>query len=221
MARGRGTGTGSRTFRDRDAAGQELARALLEQGIRADVVLAIPRGGLPIGRAIAEHLGIPLDVIVAKKIGAPGNPELAIGAATADGDAWLNGDIIEHLGIAQDHVESAREKAARQALEKAQRYRPAGPGIELEGKRVIVADDGVATGATTRACLRSAKAKGAAAVILAVPVGPPENIEELRAHADAVICLETPLSFVAVGQFYDRFEPVTDDEAVEILEGTT
>lgn len=208
------------TFADRQAAGRRLAEVLEEQGIDADVVLAIPRGGLPLGRAVAEDLGLPLDVIIAKKIGAPFNEELAIGAATPDGEAWLNEDILDRMDLGQDALDQSREKAVRAAEEKARRYRPAGPQIDLSGKRVLIVDDGIATGATIRAGLRSARAQGADEVVLAVPVGPPSRIDELRKEADRVICLQEPAGFRAVGQFYASFSQVSDEEAIDILEAT-
>ena len=186
-------------FDDRTDAGEQLATAVAKQDVDADVVLAIPRGGLPLGRIVADELGVPLDVVVAKKIGAPGNPELAIGAVSSDGSVWRNEVMIDHLSVNDEYVETQQEDVATAAQEKAEQYRAGRDEIDLEGKRVVVVDDGVATGATTRACLRRVTNAGAAYVMLAVPVGPPEAIESLRDEADAVVCVETPSWFSAVG----------------------
>ncbi len=177
----------STMFDDRTDAGEQLATAVAEQNVDADVVLAIPRGGLPLGRIVADELGVPLDVVVAKKIGTPGNPELAIGAVSSDGSVWLNEEIISQLSIDDVYLETQQEEVVTAAREKAAQYRAGRDEIDLEGKRVIVVDDGVATGATTRACLRRVTNAGAAYVMLAVPVGPPEAIESLRSEADAVV----------------------------------
>jgi putative phosphoribosyl transferase len=205
-------------FADRTDAGEQLARAVADRGIEADVVLAIPRGGLPLGRIVADELEAPLDVVVAKKIGAPGNPELAIGSVASDGAVWLNRDLIGQLGVDEEYVETERDRVATQASEKEAQYRSGREPIDLEGKRVVVVDDGVATGATTRACLRNVHDAGAARVTLAVPVGPPEAIGRLREETDAVICVETPAWFGAVGQFYHTFGQVSDTEAMEYLD---
>lgn len=204
------------TFADRSDAGRQLADELLERGIEADVVLAIPRGALPVGRAVADALGVPLDIVVARKMGAPSNPELAIGAVASDGSAWLNDGVIADLGVDDDYVREERRLQAENARHKADRYRE-GPGPELVGRRVLVVDDGVATGATVRACVEQLRNADAAWIGLAVPVGSPRAIEDLRGEVDELVCLETPVEFRAVGQFYREFGQVTDEEAVEYL----
>ena len=203
-------------FRDRTEAGERLADALERRGVRADVVLAIPRGALPLGRAVADRLGAPLDVVVAKKIGAPFNPELAIGAVAEDGALWLNDDLIEDVGVSEEYVERERREEREAASEKARRYR-AGPPPDLAGKRVVVVDDGVATGATMRACLQRVRDDGPASLVVAVPVGPPDTLDELAAFADEVVALETPAAFRAVGAYYRNFDQVSDEEATAYL----
>ncbi|WP_313696255.1 phosphoribosyltransferase [Halorarum halobium] len=207
-------------FRDRTDAGERLARLLRDRGVRADLVLAIPRGGLPVARPVADALGAPLDVVVAKKLGAPGNPEFAIGAAASDGSVWLNRDAIARLGISERHVERERRVAARAARTREAAYRTGGPP-DVRGASVVLVDDGVATGATVTACLRLLAARGAGRVVLAVPVGPPDTLDRLAGEADEVIVVESPPHFGAVGQFYRRFEQVSDGEAMAILGGAS
>jgi predicted phosphoribosyltransferase len=205
-------------FVDRTDAGERLAAVLEDRGVDADVVLAIPRGGLPVGRAVADALDAPLDVVAARKIGAPGNPELAVGAVAADGTVWLNDEYIADLGVGDDYVDGAIDRERAAAREKVERYRGDRPPLDLRGKRVVVVDDGVATGATTIACLRQVRDAGAARVVLAVPVGPPDTLERLSGEADDVICVETPPQFGAVGQFYESFAQVSDEDAMTYLE---
>lgn len=199
-------------FRDRTQAGERLADALEQAGVAADVVLAIPRGALPLGRAVADRLGAPLDVVVAKKIGAPDNPELAVGAVAEDGSVWRNRDLIAELGVEEAYLERERRSVAEAAREKADRYRQ-GPSPDLTGRRVVVVDDGVATGATMRACLQRVRESDPASVVVAVPVGPPDTLADLEAFADEVIALETPEAFRAVGAYYRDFAQVPDEEA--------
>jgi predicted phosphoribosyltransferase len=201
-------------FEDRTEAGRRLAAELVERGVEADVVLAIPRGGLPLGRAVADALDAPLDVVVASKIGAPGNPEYAIGAVGSDGSAWLDDDTIDRLGVSGSYVEREREHEATAAREKASRYRGDRSAPDLAGRSVVVVDDGVATGATAIAALRLVRERGADHVVLAVPVGPPDTVARLEAECDAVVALLTPARFGAVGAFYDRFDQVSDEEAM-------
>ena len=205
-------------FRDRTDAGERLGDELRERGIDADVVLAIPRGGLPVGRAVADALDAPLDVVVASKIGAPDNPELAIGAVAGDGSVWLDEDLVRRLGVDESYVARERDRKMTAAREKARRYRDGGDQPVLTGKRVVVVDDGLATGATARAALGVVGAAGAERVVLAVPVGPPETVAALEPAADAVIALLTPSVFGAVGQFYQRFDQVSDAEAMGYLD---
>jgi predicted phosphoribosyltransferase len=207
-------------FRDRTDAGRQLARELRERATAVDVVLAIPRGGLPLGRAVADELDVPLDVIVAKKIGAPDNPEFAVGAVSSDGHLWVNEDAVSRDRFDREYVERRREEVESEARQKARRYRGAHPPPDLAGKRVVVVDDGVATGATATACIRTVRAAGADEVVLAVPVGSPRTVDELQSEADEVVCLQTPSNFYAVGQFYENFRQVSDEEAISLLDRT-
>jgi predicted phosphoribosyltransferase len=209
--------TGNR-FADRTDAGERLAAELVDRGVDADLVLAIPRGGLPLGRAVADALDVPLDIVVASKIGAPGNPEYAVGAVASDGSVWLDDDAIARLGVGDGYVERERERELRAAREKASRYRGDRAPPDLTGKTVVVVDDGVATGSTAIAALRLVREGGAERIVLAVPVGPPETVSDLDAVADEVVVLRTPATFGAVGAFYDRFDQVTDEEAMAYLD---
>lgn len=204
-------------FEDRIDAGERLAAAVRSRDVDADVVLAIPRGGLPVGREVADALGVPLDIVVASKIGAPGNPEFAIGAVSSDGSVWLDDGTIDRLGIGDDYLDRERARETETAKQKADRYRGDREAPDLEGLTVVVVDDGVATGSTAIAALRLVRAGGAARVVLAVPVGPPSTVEDLADEADEVICLRTPSHFSAVGQFYRHFDQVEDAEAMAYL----
>lgn len=205
-------------FRDRTDAGRRLADLLDDRDVTADVVLAVPRGGLPVARPVADALGAPLDVVVASKIGAPDNPELAVGAVASDGTLWRNEELLDRLGVSDAYVERERESEARAAREKLERYRGTDAPPDVEGKRVLVVDDGLATGATVTAALRQVRNAGASSVVLAVPVAAPDAVERLRSEADEVIADETPPHFGAVGQFYESFPQVSDEEARSYLD---
>ncbi len=194
--------------------GRRLGDALEERGTRADVVLAIPRGGLP----VADALEAPLNVVAAKKIAAPGNPELTISAATSDGGGWRNDDLRARLGVSEAHFERERDRAIEAARTKIQQYRPGGQAPDVAGKRVLVVDDGVATGATAIAALRGLRATGPATRSIAVPVGPPDAVERLESEADETIVLERPTAFRAVGAHYREFPQVGDEETMAYLE---
>ena len=203
-------------FADRTDAGERLSIALASHAGSEAVVLAIPRGGVIVGEVVARELGAPLDVVVPRKIGAPGNPELAIGAV-APGIRVLDPRMSGALGVSERYLE--REIAAQEAeIERRQHaYRSGRPPQPVEGRVAIVVDDGVATGSTAVAALRWARSRGAARVVLAVPVAPPQSMERLRAEADEVVVLETPQPFLAVGEWYRDFDQVTDDQVISAL----
>ncbi|MFC7130283.1 phosphoribosyltransferase [Haloferax chudinovii] len=204
-------------FADREDAGRRLADLLDGRDETADLVLAIPRGGLPVGREVADRLRAPLDVVVATKVGAPDNPELAVGAVAGDGSAWWNEDLLSYLDVGDDYLDREREREVEAVREKVSLYRGGDPLPDVVEKRVVVVDDGVATGATARACLRQVVAGGAERVVLAVPVGPPHTLSELEAECDAVVAVESPEAFGAVGAFYRDFAQVSDEEAASYL----
>ncbi len=204
-------------FDDRTDAGRRLAAALGDRGVDADVVLTIPRGGLPVGRAVADELDAPLDVVVAGKIGAPDNPELAVGAVAGDGSRWLNDDLLDRLGVPESYLDRETEREAENAREKVEAYRGGDPTANLADQRVVLVDDGVATGATAIACLRQITGQDPERVVFAVPVGPPDAFDVLEPEADEVVVLEVPRDFGAVGRHYRSFPQVSDEEALALL----
>ncbi|HDN80759.1 MAG TPA: phosphoribosyltransferase [Chloroflexi bacterium] len=205
-------------FRDRYEAGKLLAKELVDlKGKEDTLVLGIPRGGVVVAYEVAKALGLPLDVFIARKIGAPGNPELAIGAIASDGTLVLDEHTIRVLGIPDEYVKKEAERQKREIQRRMKMYRGGREGYGITGKTVILVDDGVATGATTIAALRAIRANKPSQTILAVPVAPPEAIAKLKQEADRVVCLHTPSPFWAVGAFYLNFEQTSDEEVKRLL----
>jgi putative phosphoribosyl transferase len=205
-----------RYFNDRDDAGNQLADIVRARHFVRPIVLGIPRGGVPVAARVAEALDAELGVVVAHKLRAPGQPELAIGAVTAAGVTWLNEDLVAATGASPAYID--RESALQRAEASKREARFGGARApQLKGRTVIIVDDGVATGATALAAARSVRAAGAARTIVAVPVGPPETLAELGREADEVICLREEPDFYAVGQFYRDFQAVHDTEVEAIL----
>ncbi len=204
---------------NRQDAGRRLARELLRFRGSDVVVLALPRGGVPVGFEIAQALDAPLDLVLVRKIGAPFQRELAV-AAVVDGETpetVTNEDVLAELSLTPDYV---REEAAHELREIERRrrlYLEGRPPLPVEGRTAIVVDDGIATGATMRAALRAVRRRRPARLVLAVPVAPPDTIEELRGEVDEVVCLATPAFFGAIGAFYDDFRQLEDDEVRELL----
>lgn len=205
-------------FENRGDAGERLADLLAGRSVEADLVLGIPRGALPVARAVADRLDAELDVIVARKMGAPHNEELAIGAVASDGSVWRNDDLIGRLGVDGTYVESERDRSAESARKKLEAYRGTTDPPDVRGRNVVVVDDGVATGATARACLRQIRDGGAERIVLAVPVGSPDSLAAIESFADEVYALEEPAGFRAVGQYYRDFGQVSDAEARRYLD---
>ncbi len=203
-------------FRNRDEAGASLAAAMADRVSGPATVLAIPRGGVAVARPLARALGAPLDVVIPRKLRAPDNPELAIGAV-APGVMVLHERAVRQLGVPPAYIE---EEAGRQEAEIARReavYRGGRAPAPVAGRTVVVVDDGVATGATAVAALRWARAAGADRVVFAAPVGPPAARAHLEPEADEVVLLEEPFGFLAVGEWYRDFDQVSDDEVVAML----
>lgn len=206
-------------FSSRVEAGRMLAAALSSYKGKDVVVLGIPRGGLPVAREVADALQAPLDIVVVRKLGAPGQPELGIGAVV-DGDhprAIFNQEVIESLGVGDDYINREIERQLKEIKRREIAYRGGEPPVALAGKTVIVVDDGIATGSSVRAALRGVRRAKPRQVMLAVPVAPAETLEALRHDADKIVGLETPQDFYAVGQFYRDFHQVSDDEIKRIL----
>jgi putative phosphoribosyl transferase len=204
-------------FVDRIDAGNRLASVQKDFSGKKGNVLAIPRGGVVVGSVIAKSLNLPLDVIIPRKIGAPDNPELAIGAVAEDGTAILDNNLISYLGVDREYVKEETEGQKKEIERRLKLYRQDTSYPILKGLDVIVVDDGIATGSTMKAALASVKNRGAASITVAVPVGPPSTIEELNKIADRVVCLYTPEYFQAIGQFYKDFSQTTDDEVIKLL----
>ncbi len=204
-------------LKNRVEAGKQLAQALKTASENA-IVLAVPRGGVVVGYEVAKSLGIPLDVIVTKKIGAPDNPELAIGAVAEDGTFILDEDLARRLYVPKEYINEEVERMRQEIQRRLVRYRGNVPYPSLKGREVIVVDDGVATGSTLKAALRLLRHKGAKTVTVAVPVGPPDTIRELEKLADRVVVLQTPEPFYAIGQFYVDFTQTDDEEVAELLQ---
>jgi predicted phosphoribosyltransferase len=204
---------------DRTEAGRRLAAKLLRHGERNPVLLALPRGGVPVAAEIAAALAAPLDLILVRKIGVPFQPELAMGAVV-DGDPPIvvrNEDVIALAGIDEPAFQAVRDRELAEIARRRDRYLGGRPRAAIAGHTAIVVDDGIATGATTRAALRATRLRGPARLILAVPVAPVASLEELRDEADEIVCLETPEDFRAIGVHYRNFRQVSDDEVIALL----
>ncbi|HVA37159.1 MAG TPA: phosphoribosyltransferase [Candidatus Dormibacteraeota bacterium] len=206
-------------FRNRSRAGQLLAELLRDYIARADVlVLALPRGGVPVGYEVAKHLRAPLDVIVVRKLGVPGHRELAMGAIASGGVMLLNEDVVGALDIPRQVVDSV-VGAEQQELERRERvYRAGRPLPDVQDQTVIVVDDGLATGASMLAAVRALRRRGAQRIVVAVPVAAADTCTAVRREADECICLVEPAQFYAVGAWYEDFSEVSDDEVCDLLE---
>jgi predicted phosphoribosyltransferase len=204
-------------FRDRIDAGDRLAEHLAGLADRPVVVLGLPRGGVPVAARVAHRLDAPLDVIVVRKLGVPGHRELALGAIGEGGARVLDAGLMARLGVRSEDVARVEAEERHELTERVGRLRGDHPPADLEGRVVVIVDDGIATGSTARAACRVARARGAAEVVVAAPVGPPEAAEALADAADQVVLVETPRSFGAVGAWYDDFRPTSDEEVAELL----
>ncbi|PWI06305.1 phosphoribosyltransferase [Streptomyces sp. NWU339] len=208
-------------FRDRREAGRELAERL--RGMQGDgalpeaVVLALPRGGIPVAHEVAEMLEAPLDVLVVRKIGAPFHQEVGVGAMAGDEVPLFDPSTLRALGLSETDLDSVVERERVELRRREQLYRQGRPAPELRGRTVIVVDDGLATGSTARAALRFVRRQAPARVVLAVPVGSPESVERMRAEADEVVCPHRPAGFMAVGEWYADFDQLTDEDVLTAL----
>ena len=204
-------------FRDRQEAGRLLAERLAGRKLERAVVLALPRGGVPVAFEVARRLGAEMEVLVVRKLGAPGFPEYAVGAIAEGGATYLNREALRELGLRDADVAALAAREADELARRVHRYRGSRALPELGGRTALVVDDGVATGATARAAARTARQRGAARVILAAPVVAGQSEAELREDFDEVVAVETPASFFAVGAWYQHFEQVSDEEVLDVL----
>jgi putative phosphoribosyl transferase len=205
-------------FRDRAEAGEKLAEALKGFKGKDIVVLGIPRGGVVVANEVARALGAPLDIVVTRKIEAPGEPEYALGAVTQEGDVIMDRQAAESLGAGPDYLDSQVKQKRREVEERMLRFRGDAPYPRLEGKVVIIVDDGIATGSSVGAAVMSVRKRKPQEVIVAVPVAPSDAIDTLTEDGNRVVCLETPGPFLAIGEFYSHFDQVEDEEVKRILD---
>jgi predicted phosphoribosyltransferase len=206
-------------FRNRTQAGRLLADALAGYRVAEPVILALPRGGVPVAAEVAAALNAPLDLILVRKIGVPSQPELAMGAVV-DGDPPItvrNDDVIELAGIDEPEFDAVCARELQEIERRRARYLGTRERALIKGSTAIVIDDGVATGATTRAALRATRARGPKRLVLAVPVAPTDSLAELRAEVDDLVCLEEHADFGAIGFYYADFHQVSDDEVIDLL----
>jgi len=208
---------GPKLFHDRTDAGRRLAQRLTAYRGPDTVVLALPRGGVEVGYEVAREIGAPLDVIVARKLGAPGQRELGIGAIAPGGVRVLDEETIAFLNISPRAIDAVAAEEAAEMNRRERLFREGRPAIDLGGRAVILVDDGLATGVTARAAVRAISMQRPRCVVLAVPVCAPETAAALRGEVDDLICVESPPDFMAVGRWYEDFDQTSDDEVIELL----
>jgi putative phosphoribosyl transferase len=207
-----------RAFANRTEAGRLLAEKLVKYAGRDDVVvLGLPRGGVPVAYEVAKRLRAPLNVFIVRKLGVPGFEELAAGAIASGGVRVLNEDVMRSIAHADEAIEAVTARETTELERREQIYRQGRPPPELRDRIVILVDDGLATGATMRAAVKALRQSGAAKIVVAVPVGPPDTCRELEEEADETICLSTPEFFQAVGQYYEDFSQTSDEDVRELL----
>ena len=209
--------TQPRPFSDRTEGGIALAEQLRPLRGRHPVILGIPRGAVPMAAIVADGLGGDLDVVIVRKLGAPGNPELAIGSVTEAGEAIIDSELARRTGASEEYIEQETGRQLARVEERKRVYRKVRPKVPLEGRVVVIVDDGFATGATMKAALESARVERPGRLIAAAPVGAHDTVWQMADHADEVLCLRAPEVFGAVGAFYRDFGQVSDDEVLAVL----
>jgi predicted phosphoribosyltransferase len=208
-------------FRDRLEAGRRLAQKLSDYAGKPDVVvLALPRGGVPVAAEVARALDAPLDIFLVRKLGLPGQEELAMGAIASGGSRVLNTSLLRRLHVSPEIVDAVAMRERRELDRREREYRGSHPPPPVRGQTVILVDDGLATGASMHAAVAALRAQEPARIVVAVPVGAPSTCEDLRQIADDVVCAETPEPFAAVGQWYDDFSQTSDEEVRQLLEAS-
>jgi len=208
------------SFQNRADAGKSLVGSLtsvLRDNENA-LVLALPRGGVPVAFEIARHFKLPLDILIVRKLGAPWNPELAIGAIASNGVKVLNNDIIRQLNISEEDIENILEKETLEIARREKLYRPEGGGISVKGRTVILVDDGIATGATMRAGVAAIEKQNPSRLVVAVPTSSSDARHSLETKVDKFVCLATPEPYIAVGCWYSDFHQISDDEVRRLLQ---
>jgi putative phosphoribosyl transferase len=206
-------------YRDRSEAGKRLAARLTKYADRDDVlVLALPRGGVPVGFEVAKALPAPLDIFLVRKLGVPGHEELAMGAISTGGVRVLNDDVVDYLQIPEGVIDAIAEIELRELERRERAYRGDRPEPNVQGKTIILVDDGLATGSTMRAAAAALRRQNPARIVVAVPVSAPQTCDEYRMGVDEIVCASTPEPFRGVGQWYRDFSQTTDDEVRELLE---
>ncbi len=206
-------------FIDRSDGGRQLAARLGELAPERPLVIALPRGGVPVAVEIARTLDAPLDVLVVRKLGAPGNPELAVGAIAEGGSTVIDGATVRAVHMSREALEATIERESAELRRRVERYRAGRAPTLVRGRTVVVVDDGLATGLTTLAAVRALRAAGAARIVVAAPVGAPESVALVGEEADDVVCHTIPARLMAVGFWYRDFSPVGDEEVVALLSG--
>jgi predicted phosphoribosyltransferase len=207
-----------RVYRDRREAGRDLAAKLAEYAGRPDVlVLALPRGGVPVAFEVVETLGVPLDVFLVRKLGVPGHEELALGAIASGGVRLLNQDVVRALRISPEIIDQVTVIELDELQRREREYRDGLPAPDVRGRTVILIDDGLATGASMRVAVAALRQRGPARIVVAVPVASPATCDEFRYEVDEVVCARTPDPFYAVGLWYEDFSQTTDEEVRDLL----
>lgn len=205
-------------FKDRKDAGKQLAEALNDYKDASDaIIIALPRGGVVVGYEVATVLNLPLDIVCPRKIPAPFNPELALGAVTETGEGFFS-HYVEDFQVPKDYLDRMIQQETVEAQRRLNHFRNHRPQREIKGKKVILIDDGIATGSTMKAAIQTLKKEEASEMILAVPVAPPDTLKQLSTLVTKVVCLESPSLFYAVGQFYELFDQTSDEEVIELLD---
>jgi predicted phosphoribosyltransferase len=206
-------------FRNRVEAGQQLAKRLAKYANRPDVlVLALPRGGVPVGYEVAQALNAPLDVFVVRKLGVPGHEELAMGAIASGGVRVLNGEVVESLRIPDEVIDAAAARELRELERRERAYRDDRPPPEVQGRTVVLVDDGIATGSTMKAAIEALRQLEVSRVVVAVPTAALSTAREMRSDVDELVAVMTPADFLGVGQWYEDFSQTTDEEVRDLLE---